>query len=65
MGALSMDGSMWREIFSDSQSSSQEGRSCWAGQVAHFQRNVGYQASQSGHDFIDEAEALKALCAIL
>ena len=55
---------MWREMFSDSQSSSREGRSCWASQVAQFQRNVGYQACQSGHDFIDEAEALKALRAI-
>ena len=54
-------GNLWREMLSDSQSSSQEGRNCWAGQVQKFLHNAAYQLSQNCHDFIDEAGALKAL----
>ena len=58
------DGSWWKEMLNDSQRSSQEGRSCWAGQVAQFQRNVGYQATEGSHEFIDEARVLEALRAV-
>ena len=50
-------------MLSDSQSSFQEGRTCWAGQVAQFLRNVGFQFSLDCHNIIDEEGALQALCA--
>ena len=56
------DGSLWREMLADSQSSFFEGGKCWAGEVAHFLRNVGYQVDAACPDFIDEEGALRALC---
>ena len=56
------EGYLWKEMLSDTQVSSREGRSCWAGEITKFLGNVRYQPHPDSHAFIDEQAALTGLC---